>query len=89
MIGTELGDSRRTHYSKNLDPSKDGSDVTVMGWVLSVRGHGNISFVTIRDKFGQIQIVAKAGDCPDEIREKISKLKEHSSIGISGKIKKI
>jgi len=87
MIETELGKLRRTHYSKELDPSKDGSDVTVMGWVLSVRGHGNIAFVTIRDKMGDIQIVAKAGDCPDEIREKISKLKEHSSIGISGKVK--
>jgi len=87
MIETELGKLRRTHYSKELDPSKDGSDVTVMGWVLSVRGHGNISFVTIRDNMGDIQIVAKAGDCPDEIREKISKLKEHSSIGVSGKVK--
>lgn len=87
MIKIELGSLRRTHYSKELDPSKDGSDVTVMGWVLSVRGHGNISFLTIRDKLGQIQIVAKAGNCPDEIREKISKLKEHSSIGVSGKIK--
>lgn len=87
MIKIELGSLRRTHYSKELDPSKDGSDVTVMGWVLSVRGHGNISFLTICDKLGQIQIVAKAGNCPDEIREKISKLKEHSSIGVSGKIK--
>jgi aspartyl-tRNA synthetase len=87
MIETDLGNLRRTHYSKELDPSKDGSEVTVMGWILSVRGHGNISFVTIRDNMGDIQIVAKAGDCPDEIREKISKLKEHSSIGVSGKVK--
>jgi aspartyl-tRNA synthetase len=87
MIETELGSLRRTHYSKELDPSKDGSEVTVMGWILSVRGHGNISFVTIRDKMGDIQIVAKVGDCSDEIREKISKLKEHSSIGIIGKVK--
>ena len=87
MIETELGNLRRTHYSKELDPSKDGSEVTVMGWILSVRGHGNISFVTIRDKMGDIQIVAKAGDCPDEIREKISKLKEHSSIAVTGKVK--
>ncbi len=87
MIETELGSLRRTHYSKELDPSKDGLDVTVMGWVLSVRGHGNISFLTIRDKLGEIQIVAKAGNCPDDIREKISKLKEHSSIGVTGKIK--
>src|SRR3972149_5473110 len=87
MIETELGNLRRTHYSKELDPSKDGSDVIVMGWVLSVRGHVNISFFTIRDKLVEIQIVAKAGNCPDDIREKISKLKEHSSIGISGMVK--
>ncbi|HXV65905.1 MAG TPA: aspartate--tRNA(Asn) ligase [Nitrosopumilaceae archaeon] len=87
MIETELGNFRRTHYSKELNPSKNGTDVIIMGWVLSVRGHGNISFVTIRDKFGDIQIVAKAGSCPDDIREKISKLKEHSSIGILGTVK--
>jgi nondiscriminating aspartyl-tRNA synthetase len=87
LIKTDLGNLRRTHYSKELNPSKDGIEVTVMGWILSVRGHGNISFVTIRDKLGEIQIVAKAGDCPDEIREKLSKLKEHSSIGILGKVK--
>ena len=59
MIDTELGDLRRTHYSTDLDPSKEGSEVTVMGWILSVRGHGNISFITIQDKKGEIQIVAK------------------------------
>ena len=88
MIETDLGSLRRTHYSNDLDPSKDGTDVTVMGWILSVRGHGNISFLTLRDKFGDIQIVAKKGSCPDEVREKISSLKEHSAISISGTIKK-
>ena len=87
MIDTELGDLRRTHYSKDIDSSKDGSDVTVMGWVLSVRGHGNISFLNLRDKFGDLQIVAKKGSCPDEIIEKISSLKPHSSISITGKVK--
>ena len=87
MIDTELGDLRRTHYSKDIDSSKDGSDVTVMGWVLSVRGHGNISFLSLRDKFGDLQIVAKKGSCPDEIVEKISSLKPHSSISITGKVK--
>jgi len=87
MIGTDLGNLRRTHYSKDLDSSKEGSEVTVMGWAISVRGHGNISFANIRDKDGEIQIIAKKGECPDDIREKISKLKEHSCISITGKIK--
>ena len=39
MIETELGILRRTHYSKDITPlpSMDGTLVTVMGWVLSVR----------------------------------------------------
>ena len=86
MIDTELGNLRRTHYSKDVDSSKSGSIVTVMGWVLSVRGHGNISFLTLRDKFGDLQIVAKKGTCSDEIVDKISNLKPHSSISISGKV---
>ena len=87
MIDRNLGNLRRTHYSNELDPSKEGKDVTVMGWIISARGHGNISFVNIRDIQGEIQIVAKTGDCPDEVREKIAKLKEHSCIGVVGKVK--
>jgi aspartyl-tRNA synthetase len=87
MIETELGTLRRSHYSNEIDSSKDGQEVTVMGWILTVRGHGNISFVTIRDKNGDIPIVAKKGDCPDDIREKLSSLKPHSSVGLVGKVK--
>ena len=86
MIGTELGDLRRTHYSSGLNPSLEGQDVTVMGWVLSVRGHGNISFLNIRDKDGQVQVVAKKGACPDDVREKISRLKAHSAVSITGRV---
>ncbi len=87
MIETELGSLRRSHYSDEINPSMDGIQVTIMGWVLTVRGHGNISFATIHDKNGDISIVAKKGDCSDEIREKISVLKAHSSISITGNVK--
>ena len=86
MIDTELGNLRRTHYAADLDPSIS-TQVTLMGWVLTIRGHGNISFLTLRDKTGDIQVVAKKGDCPDDVRDKISSLKAHSSIAITGKIK--
>ena len=87
MIQTDLGTLRRSHYSSGITPSMDGTPVTVMGWVLSIRGHGNISFATIRDKDGDISIVAKRGDCPDEIRNTISSLKSHSSIAVTGTVK--
>ncbi|QLH02847.1 aspartate--tRNA(Asn) ligase [Nitrosopumilus cobalaminigenes] len=87
MIETELGSLRRSHYSNEINSSMDGTQVTIMGWVLTIRGHGNISFGTIRDKNGDLSIVAKKGDCPDEIREKISSLKAHSSIAVTGNVK--
>ncbi len=87
MIETELGTLRRSHYSNEINASMDGAEVTVMGWVLTIRGHGNISFATIRDQNGNLSIVAKKGDCPDEIREKISSLKAHSSIAVTGTVK--
>ena len=87
MIQTELGTLRRSHYSDEIDQSMDGTLVTVMGWVLTIREHGNISFGTIRDKNGDISVVAKKGVCPDEIREKISLLKAHSSVAVTGTVK--
>jgi len=88
MIRNDLGDLRRSNYSVELTALPEGTNVTVMGWVLSVRGHGNITFATIRDKLGNIQIVSKSDECPDEIRKKISSIKEHSSIAIIGKTRK-
>jgi len=87
MAESELGDWRRTHYSNELKALDENSDVTVMGWLVSVRGHGNISFATIHDRIGEIQIVAKSGDCPDDVKENIALLKIHSSIAITGKTK--
>ena len=87
MIQTDLGNLRRSHYSDELNSSKEGLEVVLMGWILTVRGHGNIIFATLRDKNGDVSIVAKKGDCPDEVREKLASLKPHSSISISGKVK--
>ena len=64
-----------------------GSDVTIMGWISSMRGHGNITFLTLVDKMGTIQVVAKKGESQDELVQSISKLKEHSSIGLIGTVK--
>lgn len=87
MIDTELGEWRRTIYSNQLDPSMDGKEVIVMGWISSVRDHGNLVFVLLNDKEGQMQITAKAGVCPDEIKESLVKLKEQSTIAVKGVVK--
>lgn len=86
MIGDALGKTRRSHHAAELDHTMDGRTVTIMGWVTSSRGHGNIAFATIRDRTGDIQVVAKKGVCPDDILDTISSIKPHSSVGITGTV---
>lgn len=82
----ELGEWRRSHYSSDINSKYDGDIVTVMGWVSSIRDHGNIQFIMLRDKEGDLQIIAKKGQCSDDIYEEISTIREHTSIAIRGKV---
>src|ERR671932_2859792 len=58
-----------------------------MGWVASVRDHGNIQFIILKDMSGELQITAKRGDCNDSLFQMAKEVKEHSSIGIRGKVR--
>ena len=87
MIDTDLGNWRRTIFSKDIQPSLEGKEVTVMGWVSSVRDHGNLVFVMLNDKEGEMQITAKSGVCPDEIKNTLVKIKEQSTVAIKGTVK--
>lgn len=87
MTDNNLGTWRRTIYSNEISPSLDGKEVIVMGWVSSVRDHGNLIFMMITDKNGDVQITAKKGTCNEELRQEIVKLKEQSSVAIKGIIK--
>lgn len=83
----ELGNWRRTHYSKEILPTLDAREITVMGWVSSTRSHGNIQFVVIRDKLGEIQVTAKRGECADKVLDQLSCIKEHTSLAVKGKVR--
>lgn len=76
---------RRTHYSSEIRPSIGDNEVVVMGWVASVRDHGNIQFIILKDTHGELQITAKKGDCSDSLFQMAKEVKEHSSIGVRGK----
>jgi nondiscriminating aspartyl-tRNA synthetase len=83
----ELGDWRRTHYSREILPALDTTQITVMGWVSSTRSHGNIQFVVIRDRLGEIQVTAKRGECSDKILDQLSRIKDHTSLAVRGKVR--
>jgi nondiscriminating aspartyl-tRNA synthetase len=83
----ELGNWRRTHYSKEIQPSLENKEVIIMGWVSSIRSHGNIQFLVIRDRQGDTQVTAKRGQCPDKVLDELTLIKEHTSLAVRGKVR--
>lgn len=86
----DLGHWRRTHYSSEISPnaadsgSSTSGEVVVMGWVSSIRDHGNIQFIMLKDANGEIQVTAKKGECSDSVFDMVKEIKEHSSIAVRG-----
>ena len=82
----EMDQWRRTHFSSEIRSCSENDTVIVMGWVSSIRDHGNLHFIQVKDRIGETQIVAKKGDCPDSVLVQIQSLKEHSSLAVKGRV---
>lgn len=65
----------------------DGREVIIVGWISSIREHSNIKFLTINDRFGNIQVVLKNNEYPDSLSLEVQKIREHASIAIKGKVR--
>ncbi|HSA73452.1 MAG TPA: aspartate--tRNA(Asn) ligase [Nitrososphaeraceae archaeon] len=78
---------KRTHYSKSIDTTTNGSEVTIIGWISSIREHSNIKFLTLNDRFGSIQVILKKGEYPASLESEISKIRDHTAIAIKGKVR--
>jgi len=66
----------------NLEVSL-GKKVRVCGWVQTIRSHGRIIFIDLRDISGILQVVFDKKDCPE-----IEKIRPEWVISIEGKINK-
>jgi aspartyl-tRNA synthetase len=65
----------------------NGKEVVIIGWISSIREHSNIKFLTINDRFGNIQVILKKNEFPDALSSEIAKIREHDSIAIKGKVR--
>ena len=72
---------KRTHHCAQLTRSDLNATVSLAGWVDSVRDHGGIIFVDLRDRQGVTQIKFDA-----QCRAEAAHLKDESVIGITGKV---
>ncbi len=75
---------KRTHNCSQLRSSDAGASVTLSGWVDSVRDHGGILFVDLRDREGLTQIVLDPSN--EGLEAQFGSIKPESVISVSGKV---
>ena len=76
---------KRTHHCAQLTPADLGATVALSGWVDSVRDHGGIIFIDLRDRKGITQVKFDPQDNAD-LGVQAGHLKPESVISISGKV---
>ena len=84
----QLGNWRRTHYSREIKPELDGKEIVVFGWVQDIRDLGGIRFVILQDREGTVQITIHPDQAKRELVEKTGSLQRQYSIGVRGVVKK-
>ena len=72
----------RTHNCGELNKTHIDSSVTLCGWVNSLRTHGKIIFIDIRDRYGKTQIILDKKD----LINKGNSLSNEDVISICGKV---
>lgn len=82
-----IGDWKRTHYSRQVSPEMDKKEVIVMGWVRELRDIGKLKFVKLADREGFIQIIAKDEDAKPDLINKIEGLGREDVIAVKGVVK--
>ena len=71
----------RTHLCSELTIKNLTQEVILSGWVDTIRDHGNLIFIDLRDNYGITQCVV---DAKNEIFQKVSKLSNESVVKIIG-----
>ena len=75
---------KRTHTCNELRLQDEGKEVSLIGWVDTLRDHGGVQFLDLRDREGITQIVFHPGK--KELFEEAQKLRSESVVQIFGKV---
>jgi nondiscriminating aspartyl-tRNA synthetase len=82
-----IGDWKRTHFSRDIDPKMDGNTVMVMGWIRAIRGSERLKFIQLSDREGFVQIIAKKDSTDPELMNIIEELGREDVVAIKGTVK--
>jgi aspartyl-tRNA synthetase len=72
----------KTHHCNELSKQDAGQTVSLIGWIDSVRDHGGILFLDLRDREGKTQVVFDPGN--EELLALGPRLKPESVLEIAG-----
>ena len=75
----------RTHYCSELTIANLNEEVILSGWVDTIRDHGNLLFIDLRDNYGITQCVI---DVSSAVFSKINDLNNETVIKVVGKVVK-
>jgi len=76
---------KRTHTCGELRKTHIGESVSLNGWVNTVRLHGQVIFIDLRDRFGKTQIVFNSEDYEGDF-ESVKKLSIEDVLSIKGTV---
>ena len=82
-----IKENYRTHKVDQLTEANLGEEIVVSGWVNSIRDHGELIFIDLRDSSYQILQVRVNGQAIDN-KEDVARLKPESVIMVTGTIVK-
>ena len=80
-----IADMKRTDMCGTLRESDVGREVTLMGWCHKARDLGGLTFITLRDRSGEVQLVITP-EISEEIRTKASKVRSEFVLAARGKV---
>ena len=75
----------RTHTCGELNSNDVEKSVVLNGWVNTVRLHGQVVFIDIRDRYGKTQIVFNSEDYSGDFEE-VKKISMEDVLSISGNV---
>jgi aspartyl-tRNA synthetase len=77
---------KRTHNCGELRPENEGLQVTLNGWISTVRDLGGMYFLDMRDRYGVTQIVIEP-ELQPELAERAKELRSEFVMTVSGSIR--
>ncbi len=80
-----MGDWQRSCRCGEPRESEVGRELTLMGWTRSLRDHGGLLFIDLRDRTGLVQVVVNPEVTP-EAHEKAKRVRSEDVLAVRGKL---